>query len=296
MLFLSIVVPTYNRAHIIGKTMLSLLDQSVGNYEIIVVDDGSTDDTENVIKALNSDKVRYVKTENGERARARNIGTRLAKGNYVNWFDSDDLALHNHCETILNTIRDFDSPEIIRLDYMIYNETKNKKKKVCHKKNVRNDIIKGNSFGTASVVVKRHIALMNPFNEDIELSASEDYELWLRLLSKYKVTPVPVVTSWLVQHDERSVAMMSNSAILEKRFGHLISYSLSNPETAHFIGRSKNYFLMRNFLVLSADLAVHKHRKKALLYLGKALTISPLAIFQRIFYASIKHIFNLKFS
>ena len=102
---ISIVVPTYNRAHLIEKTILSLLTQTDNRYEIIIVDDGSTDDTERVVKAYLSEKLSYFKKENGERAAARNFGTQKARGQYINWFDSDDLALDNHVATAITLIQ-----------------------------------------------------------------------------------------------------------------------------------------------------------------------------------------------
>ena len=94
--FFSVVVPTYNRGDLITKTLRSLQVQDYDNYEIIVVDDGSTDHTEEIVKGVLDHRTTYVKKANAERAAARNFGARRAKGAYVNFFDSDDLALPNH--------------------------------------------------------------------------------------------------------------------------------------------------------------------------------------------------------
>lgn len=288
--FLSIIVPTYNRAHLVKKTLLSLLDQSFQDYEIIVVDDGSTDNTDEVVASIQSPKVSYYKIVNGERSKARNFGMRKAKGTYINWFDSDDLALPHHCETIYNAAQTEPQPDVIRVSYELFNPITQKRKRVKHKKDIRTDIIKGNSFGTASVIVKRNIALLNPFEESRDLSASEDYELWLRLVSKYRFTCVDTVTNLLVEHRERSVHTMSGDQELEKRFLTLINFALSNPETTFMIGSSKKYFLMRNYLILSVDLAYNRHKKKAVRYIWKASKQHPSILFQRVFWATVKHL------
>ncbi|TSJ39870.1 glycosyltransferase family 2 protein [Fluviicola chungangensis] len=288
--FLSIIVPTYNRAHLIKKTLISLLDQSFQDYEIIVVDDGSTDNTEEVVCSLQSPKIVYYKIVNGERAKARNFGMQKATGKYINWFDSDDLALPHHCETIHDAAQTAQLPDIIRVNYELYNPITKKRKRIKHKKDIRTDILKGNSFGTASVIVKRDIALSNPFEECRNLSASEDYELWLRLVSKYRFTCVDTVTNLLVEHKGRSVRTMSGQHDLEKRFLTLIHFALSNPETTFMIGSSKKYFLMRNYLVLSVDLAYNRHKKKAVTYVWKASKQHPLVFFQRVFWATLKHL------
>lgn len=86
----TVVVPTYNRAGLIGAAIDSVLRQTYSDFEIIVVDDGSTDDTEAVVGAY-GDRVRYVRTSNGGSGHARNVGMRHARGRYLTFLDSDDL-------------------------------------------------------------------------------------------------------------------------------------------------------------------------------------------------------------
>src|SRR5688572_6318319 len=94
--FISVIIPCYNRASMIGKTIRSLQQQDYNDYEILVIDDGSTDNTEQVINEIADARTSYFKKLNEERAAARNYGAGLAKGSYLNFFDSDDLALPNH--------------------------------------------------------------------------------------------------------------------------------------------------------------------------------------------------------
>ena len=86
----SVIIPTYNRAHLISQAIDSVLQQTFSDFEIIVVDDGSTDDTEVVVKAY-GDRVRYVWTPNGGIGHARNVGMEHARGRYFTFLDSDDL-------------------------------------------------------------------------------------------------------------------------------------------------------------------------------------------------------------
>ena len=86
----SIVIPTHNRAHLVCDAIDSALNQTLPAAEIIVVDDGSTDDTEARLRKY-GDRIRYVKTENGGVAHARNVGMRHAAGDYLTFLDSDDL-------------------------------------------------------------------------------------------------------------------------------------------------------------------------------------------------------------
>ena len=101
----SVIVPTFNRAHLIGRTLRSVLAQSYPALEVIVVDDGSTDDTRATIARDYADdaRVRYVYKQNGGPASARNIGFAQSRGEYVALLDSDDtwfpwkLALQVGC-------------------------------------------------------------------------------------------------------------------------------------------------------------------------------------------------------
>lgn len=104
---ISIIIPTFNRAHIIGETLDSVINQTYTNWECIIVDDGSTDNTAQVItKYLDKDKrFQYHKRpENKLKGpnSCRNYGFELSKGDYINWFDSDDLYFKNAFQSIVN--------------------------------------------------------------------------------------------------------------------------------------------------------------------------------------------------
>ena len=87
----SVVVPTYNRSIYIRETLDSVLRQAFSNFEVIVVDDGSTDETETVLRPY-LDQIRYIRQENGGAAAARNMGVRNARGAFIAFMDSDDLS------------------------------------------------------------------------------------------------------------------------------------------------------------------------------------------------------------
>ena len=84
--FFSVVIPTYNRATLITKAIDSVLLQSFPDWELIIVDDGSSDNTKEVISNYNDSRIQYHYKENNERSAARNRGIELCKGLYVWWF------------------------------------------------------------------------------------------------------------------------------------------------------------------------------------------------------------------
>ena len=89
---ISVIIPVFNRKDIVLEAIQSVLQQMPKNYEVIVVDDGSTDNTANYIESLNL-PVHVIRKENGGVASARNAGIRIAKGEYIAFLDSDDLWL-----------------------------------------------------------------------------------------------------------------------------------------------------------------------------------------------------------
>ena len=110
----SIIIPTYNRAHLIGETLNSVLAQTYTNWECIIVDDGSTDNTDEVVdEYLKKDKRFQYHHRPKDRLpggnAARNYGFELSKGEFINWFDSDDLM---HKNLVLLKMKAFKSSEI----------------------------------------------------------------------------------------------------------------------------------------------------------------------------------------
>lgn len=95
----SVILPTYNRAHLVGRAIQSVLDQMYQDFEIIVVDDGSGDNTEEIINGFTDTRIRYVKHQkNKGGSAARNTGIKLAKGKYIAFQDSDDEWLPDKLE------------------------------------------------------------------------------------------------------------------------------------------------------------------------------------------------------
>lgn len=108
----SVIIPTYNRAHLIGRSIQSVLDQTYRDFEIIVVDDGSSDNTEEVITGFIDARIRYVRHQQNKGAgAARNTGIKLAKGKYIAFQDSDDEWLPTKLEIQIKAF-DIVSPDV----------------------------------------------------------------------------------------------------------------------------------------------------------------------------------------
>lgn len=102
----SVIIPTYNCSGLLKDTIRSVLSQTEKDLEVIVVDDGSTDDTGNVVRNINDRRVRYFYKTNSGPAGARNFGLSKAQGDYVAFLDHDDLWPVNYLEVILSRLAD----------------------------------------------------------------------------------------------------------------------------------------------------------------------------------------------
>src|SRR6185295_14567616 len=102
MTFFSIIIPVYNRSHLLGETIDTVLAQSYRHFEIIIVDDGSTENIKQVLEKKYSNEltVKYFRKQNEERGAARNYGLKHASGDYAVFFDSDDLMKPHYLETL----------------------------------------------------------------------------------------------------------------------------------------------------------------------------------------------------
>lgn len=282
MLF-SVIIPTYNRASFIARTLDSVLAQDFHDFEVIVVDDGSTDHTREVVAPYvqRDQRVRYFYKENGERAAARNFGTRQAKGHYVTFLDSDDLY-YPHC---LSTARSFlrQHPECawFALAYEIKDEKGRLLSSQAKRKgNLVPQLFAGNLLSCIAVFVRRDIALLHPFQEDRMLAGSEDWELWLRLAARYPLPYANEVVACMIQHDARSV-MEVNAARLEARLLACIRYVEADEAVRALPASYLRRFRTHAYAYLSLHLALGKHPAKAFSYYLKALRTSPLFFFHK---------------
>lgn len=286
----SIIVPTYNRADLICETIDSILKQRYKNFEIIIVDDGSTDHTEKVIHSSYDrvNEIRYIKQKNAERGAARNLGVKYAKGDYVNFFDSDDLMLDNHLLAAQDFVQDV-NPEVFHLNYEIRNEEGKVTGAGPAVETANRDLIKGNFLSCNGVLIRKDIALANPFSEDRELSAMEDWELWLRLASKYTITMMNKVTSVIVNHDERSV-LQTNKDKLISRVENLIGKVTKNPDVMAYYKKDISKFEASCYTYVALHIALTKRdRMDTVKFTLKGIMKNPSWIFTRRFLAIIKH-------
>lgn len=105
---ISVVLAVYNNENFIGEAIESILNQTITDFELIIINDGSTDRTEEVIHSFQDNRIRYYKQENKGVASAKNAGLKLAKGDFITIHDSDDVSLPNRLERMLKSLKSSD--------------------------------------------------------------------------------------------------------------------------------------------------------------------------------------------
>jgi glycosyltransferase involved in cell wall biosynthesis len=185
---LTIIIPTYNRADFLRESIRSVFSQTFSDYELIVVDDGSSDHTEDVVREF--PKIRYVACrENSGVSHARNLGIKLAGGRYVCFLDSDDLWIKNKLEVQISWMEAHADCQVCYTDEIWIRKGVRVNPMNKHRK-YSGDIF---SHSLPLCIVSPSSVLMRSslFDEvglfDEGLPACEDYDLWLRISLKYPV-------------------------------------------------------------------------------------------------------------
>ena len=202
----SIIVPTYNRAKLITKTIQSVINQTYNNFELIIIDDGGHDNTKEIVESFNDERVNYIYQQNQERGVARNLGMELATGDYITFVDSDDFFYPDHLQYAYQRIQELNNPDFYRQGY----EVKDVSGKLLFANNkLKGDankfILKGNYFSCIGIFLKKEVTKQIQFNSDRRLSPSEDWDYWLRLSVRYKIYYDNKTTACMLQHDDRSL-------------------------------------------------------------------------------------------
>lgn len=285
----SIIIPTYNRAHLIGKTIESVLKQDFTDFEVLVIDDGSKDNTEEVIKHFSDLRIQYFKKENAERGAARNYGAANAKGQYINFFDSDDLMYPNHLSVANELLSKEDKPEFFHLGYDYRLEDGTLLKQVNDfDEAIGKTILFDNGLSCNGVFLLKDVAKQFAFEENRALASSEDWELWIRLVSRFKLHISNEITSSVINHDQRSLRTIQAEKIVTRDL-LFIETLKQDPVVMLNYGRSFNRFVAERYTFFMLSFAEQKQRTEVWNWGIRAFQVYPLILTSKRFLASIKN-------
>jgi len=183
----SVIIPTYNHAHFLSRALQSVVSQNYANFEVIVIDNHSQDNTDEVVQRFADSRVTLLKIHNnGVIASSRNMGIRAAQGEWIAFLDSDDWWLSNKLQICFDHIND--KTDLIYHDLRIIREkpslfqSKPFKSRRLNTPVLVDFLVNGNTICTSSVVVrKRLLDQIGGMNENPAIIAAEDYNTWLRI-------------------------------------------------------------------------------------------------------------------
>ena len=261
----SVIVTTFNRIELLKQTVESILSQTFKIFELIIVDDGSTDNTEIYISNILDERVRYIKTENwGGPAKPRNIGIRNSRGKYIAFCDDDDIWVNDKLETQLTHFSKFvvgigSTTNIVSLE----GKVKKNNTEYCRDTLLgHNDILKaGMGVPLSSLIVKQNSIR---FCERREFISVEDFDYQINLLQetgcKIKQLSRPLV-QYRIQEGNISLNINNANNIynIYKKYNNLVS----NADLRYIIFKH-NYRIGRDLIV---KLNYYRSRKYLLLAL-----------------------------
>lgn len=291
--FFSVVVPCYNRGPLLAETVSGILRQQETDFELLLVDDGSRDETLAVAQGLarTDPRIRVFTQPNAERGAARNHGLREAKGRYVNFFDSDDEMYPRHLLAVREYLAQHGEVEVVHTGYEIVGDAGQVLARENEFRQPTNDaLIENNLLACNTVFVRRDVALANPFEEDRRLASAEDWELWLRLASQYTFHSITECTFCLREHAGRSLNTVAPEAVRQRDelFANLMA---ANAAFRRRYPSQVAYFVANRYTFITLTLALAKNRRfDTLRYLAKALRADPTVLWRRRFLASVKHL------
>lgn len=234
----SIIIPLYNKQKFIKHTLESVLNQTFSDFEIIVVNDGSTDNSTEIVQSIDDDRIKLYSKENGGVSSARNFGIKKAKGNYIAFLDADDYWDPNYLNTMNSLIEEYNKNEVFGCCNA---EVKNKNKVIPNpNKHYINDRMENDyqsifiktlesPVHTSAVIFKRE--LLNKYRFEESISMGEDLLLWLEI---FKDRPI-IMTSKILSFYNRDDANAATASLkpLNKTFIPRLHKILLNHEKGY---------------------------------------------------------------
>lgn len=219
--FFSVIIPVYNRSHLLPETIRTVISQTYPHFEILIIDDGSTENIRQVIddKFSKDKKVKYFHKQNEERGAARNYGLNKATGDFAVFFDSDDFMKPHYLEMLNKVIEENPQVNLLAAKYNYNNNGKTENHPVLQGLAEgwydHSLFLKGNFLACNYCIrIKNHA--FKYFPPGRELASMEDWLFLLINLQDNKIFIKDEICVAMRQHDERS--MNNNQKVIEARW------------------------------------------------------------------------------
>lgn len=270
--FFSIIVPLYNKQKEIKKTLLSALAQTFLDFELIVINDGSTDNSEAEVLSIIDDRLVYIKTENKGISSARNLGIEKAKGEYVSFLDADDLWYENHLKNLNELASLFPEAGAVTANYEFYHPNGIVTNTFFEgmDSNYRGIVagffkssLKFRVIWTSAVAVKKEVfEKIGGFDTNITLGAGEDTDMWTRIALNYPIAFNGTISaSYMLGSSNR----VSHAQTLKRSFSKLDKFKQEEKKDKSlqkFIDNYRAQYALKH--KLAGDTKTYRYYKDAI--------------------------------
>lgn len=206
---ISIIIPTYNRAGFIGETINSVLAQTYQDFEIIVADDGSTDNTAEVVAEFGNAVTYVFLPHRGQPAATRNAGLTIAQGEFIAFLDSDDLYLPRKLEIQSTALDTHPNVGIVYSNGYFFKDNPNQPTGYVQdglptpSGDIFPELLRGNFLAPPVILIRRLcLDTAGLFDENTALLGCEDYDLWLRIAVQYQALYLPETVAAIRRHSQ----------------------------------------------------------------------------------------------
>ena len=236
----SIIIPLYNKQNDIAATLQSVFAQTFVDYEVFVINDGSTDGSEGEVRRFDDGRLVYIKTENRGVSQARNLGIESSKGEYIAFLDADDHWFPGHLETLHQLITEYPQAGLFATNYRFaypngsladtdFSSLGSNFSGIVD--NVFKHSLKNRLMWTSCVAVRREVfAAVGVFDTSITLGAGEDTDMWIRIALKYPVAHTSRVTA---HYNLAGSNRVSHAKTLQRRFAKLDKFAEEEKADGH---------------------------------------------------------------
>ncbi len=274
----SVIIPTYNRSGLVTEAVESVLNQTYSDLEVLVIDDGSTDDTRTVVEQMQDSRVKYYYKNNSGPAAARNLGLDKSKGQYISFLDSDDLWPPEYLETIIDQL---DKNKDYNATYtrVICIQQDGTKADMSTDKRYKSGWMTKAFFETAPSLFPSAIcfskSLFNDIFWDEQLIGGEDYDIFVRTSVKTKFLFVPntsIIKRWRpdnLSSNPLPMGTVNGAQTLERFYFNLGGDKFVSRKTA----TSK---ISHRYRKASREFRKLGNRRAAILLAKKAIQLYPL--------------------
>ena len=287
--FFSVVIPLYNKENYISQTLKTVLGQTFADFEIVIINDGSTDASEEIVRSFQDSRINYFSTKNQGAAAARNLGIEKATSPYIAFLDADDLWFENHLEELKNLIERFPNAGMYANRYqLIFKKGTTYQPSFFGIADDYEGVVKDYFASSLHYAIASSISIAIPKSIFAEvgnfkqyISSGQDTDMWIRIALHSKIIIGNKLTSSYLHFIEGS---LSKTAILEKkikRFDEYHEQEKLNPSLKKYLDLYRMEYAMQYKMAGASEVSKSLFKEISpanLSFKSKALYILPKGI------------------